>query len=83
MEKCLSQCKKWHEKIRKKIVYDFNILKDYHDEWDNFQSQVQEYTKKHEKNGWENIIINEINLNANNPPKMRYLLIPQKLNYMI
>jgi len=39
------------------------------DEWYNFQSQVQEYTKKHEKSGWENIVTNEINLNANNPPK--------------
>jgi len=35
---------------------------------DNLQSQVQEYTKKHEKNGLENIIINyEIDLDAKNP----------------
>jgi len=30
------------EKIRKKFVYNFNILSDYDDEWDKLQSQVQE-----------------------------------------
>jgi hypothetical protein len=34
------------EKIRKKTVYNFNILNDYGDEWDTLQSQVQEYTQK-------------------------------------
>jgi len=43
---------------KKKIVYcNFNILNENGDEWDNLQSQVQEYTKKHDKNGWEIIII--------------------------
>ncbi len=41
----------------KKIVYKFNILNDYGDEWD-IQSQVQEY-----------VIINEINLDATNLEK--------------
>jgi hypothetical protein len=34
------------EQIRKQFVYNFNILNDYGDEWDNLQSQVQEYIKK-------------------------------------
>jgi hypothetical protein len=42
------------------------LQNDYGDEWDNLQSQVQEYTKKHEINGRENIIINEIDFNASN-----------------
>jgi hypothetical protein len=30
------------EKTRKQFIYNFNILSDYSDEWDNLQSQVQE-----------------------------------------
>jgi hypothetical protein len=41
-------------------------LNDYGDEWDNLQSQVQEYTKKNEINGWKFIIINETNLHISN-----------------
>jgi hypothetical protein len=52
-------------------VYNFNILNDNVDDWDNLQSQVQEYTKKHEINGWENIIICQINLHASSP-KINY-----------
>jgi len=48
MERCLSHLKDDIEKIRKKIIYNFNILNDYGNEWDNLHSQVQEYTKKHE-----------------------------------
>ncbi len=54
------------KKLKKQFVYKLNILNDYGDEWDNLQSQVQEYTKKHEINGWENIIINEIDLHTSN-----------------
>jgi hypothetical protein len=35
----------------KQFIYNFNMLNDYGDEWDNLQSQAQEYTKKHEING--------------------------------
>ncbi len=55
------------EKTRKQFIYNFNILSDYSDEWDNLQSQVQEQTKKHEIDQWENIIIDEIDLHTSNP----------------
>jgi hypothetical protein len=55
------------EKIRKQFAYNFNILNDYGEEWDNLQSQLQEYTKKHEVNEWEFFFINEINLDASKP----------------
>jgi len=42
------------------------MLNDYGDEWDNLQSQAQEYTQKHEINGWENIIVHEIDFNTSN-----------------
>jgi hypothetical protein len=48
MERCLFHLKDDIEKIRKKIMCNFNILNDNGGEWDNLQSQVQEYTKKHE-----------------------------------
>jgi hypothetical protein len=46
MERCLSQSKKMTLK-KNQYVYNFNILNDYVDDWDNIQSQVQEHTKKH------------------------------------
>ncbi len=49
------------ENIRKYFIYNFNILNDSDDEWDKLHSQVQEYTKRHEMDGFENIIMNEIN----------------------
>ncbi len=70
------------EKIRKQFVYNFSILNDCGDEWDNLLSQAQKYTKKHEINGWENIIVNGIDFNANNP-KLNILQIPKKLNYTV
>ncbi len=38
-------------------------------EWDNLESQVKEYTKIHQTNGWEILFSNEIIDNANNPHK--------------
>jgi hypothetical protein len=38
MERCLSKLKKWRWKIKKQFVYNFDILNDYADEWDNLQS---------------------------------------------
>ncbi len=49
------------ENIRKLFIHNFNILNDSDDEWDKLHSQVQEYTKRHEMDGFENIIINEMN----------------------
>jgi hypothetical protein len=59
-----------------------NILNNYADEWDNLQWQAQECTKKDEINEWENVIINEINLDASNPKKKGYKY-QKKLNYTI
>jgi hypothetical protein len=42
MGRCLFNKKDDVEKIRKQFVYNFNILNDYGDEWDNLQPQVQE-----------------------------------------
>jgi hypothetical protein len=42
-------------------MYNFNILNDSDDEWDKLHSQVQEYTKRHEMDGCENMINNEMN----------------------
>ncbi len=50
--------------------------------WNNLQSQVQEYTIKHEINGWENIISNELDLNASNL-KLKMFTNTKELNYMI
>jgi hypothetical protein len=38
--------------------------------------------KKHEVNGWENVFINEINLDASKP-KLNMFTILKKLSYMI
>jgi len=58
VEICLSHLKDDIEKIRKKFIYNFDILNDYGDEWDNLQSQVQEYTQKHEiKDGKISLLI--------------------------
>ncbi len=59
--------KKWDRK--RKIVYKFNPSNNYDIEWDNLESQVKEYKKIHQTNGWENLFLNEISNNANNPCK--------------
>ncbi len=52
--------------ILKKYVYDFFISNEYYDEWDNLQSQVQEYMKRNEIKKWKYIILDEIVFNASN-----------------
>jgi hypothetical protein len=46
----------------KKFIYNFNISNEYANEWDKLQSWVQQYSKIHEINGWENINLDEIML---------------------
>ncbi len=41
-----------------------------------------EYTKNHEINGWENVIINEIDLNASDM-KLNMFTNTKEVNYMI
>jgi len=41
------------EKMQKKIVYNFNRSNNFDIEWDNLKSQVKEYTKIRQTNGWE------------------------------
>jgi hypothetical protein len=43
------------EKLIKNYVYNFNPTNEYDNEWENLQSKLQEYTKVHEINGWENL----------------------------
>jgi hypothetical protein len=51
--------------MQKMTLKQYDFLKDeYGDEWDNLQSQ--EYNKKHEINICENMILDEIFLNASN-----------------
>ncbi len=66
MERCLYWTKKWYKK-KKKIVYNFNPSNNSNIEWDNLESQVKEYTKIHQTNGWENLFSNKIIDNASNP----------------
>jgi hypothetical protein len=67
------------EKMRKKFVYNFNPSNNYDIKWDNLESQVKEYIKIHQTNGWENLFLNEIIDNATNPYK-NILLVNTKEN---
>ncbi len=53
--------------MQKKIVYNFNRSNNFDIEWDNLKSQVKEYTKIRQTNGWEFFFLNEIIDNASNP----------------
>jgi hypothetical protein len=55
--------------MRKKIVYNFNPSNNFDIDWDNLESQVKEYTKFHQTNGWEILFSNETIDNASNPHK--------------
>ncbi len=55
------------KKKQKIIVYNLNPSKYFDIEWDNLKSQVKEYTKLHQINGWE--ISNELIDNVSNPHK--------------
>jgi hypothetical protein len=65
------------EKMRINPSKIFNI------EWDNLESQVKEYTKIHQTNGWEIIFSNEILIMQVIHIKIHYSLIPKKLNHMM
>jgi len=52
----------------------FNPSNNSNIEWDNLESQVKEYTKIHQTNGWEHWFSNEIIDNASNPQKINYSL---------
>jgi hypothetical protein len=53
--------------MRKKFVCNFKPFKFFDIEWDNLKSQVKEYTRIHQTNGWEILFLNEIIDNASNP----------------
>ncbi len=41
------------KKMWKTFIYNFNPSNNSNIEWDNLESQVKEYTKIHQTNGWE------------------------------
>jgi hypothetical protein len=73
------------EKMWKNDIYNFNPFNNFNIEWDNLELEVKEYTKNHQKNGWEIIFLNEILI-------MQVIhiyiyiyisLIPKKLNHIM
>ncbi len=67
----------------KEFVYNFNLSNNFDIKWNDLESQVKEYTKIHQTNGWEILVSNEIIDNASNPHKKYYSLIVKKLNHMM
>jgi hypothetical protein len=52
MKKILYE-KKFIQKDGKKFVYNLNPSRKVDLEWDNLESQVKEYSKIHQRDGWE------------------------------
>jgi hypothetical protein len=48
-----------YKKMGKKIVYNLNPSRKADLEWDNLESQVKEYPKIHQRDGWETILSNK------------------------
>ncbi len=63
------------EKLKKIYLCNFNINTKYDHEWDNLQSKLKEYTKMHKIDGWENLIQDEIIVDASNPCKNSLFII--------
>jgi hypothetical protein len=55
------------QKNGKKIVYNLNPSRKVDLQWDNLKSQVKEYPKIHQRDGWEILFSNKLIYNASNP----------------
>jgi undecaprenyl pyrophosphate synthase len=66
-----------------KILYNFNPSNNFDIEWDNLESQIKEYTKKCQTNGWEILFSNEIIDNASNPHKYIVFVNTKKIELYV
>jgi hypothetical protein len=83
MERYLYITKKWYRKMWIKIVYNFNPSNNFDIEWENLESQIKEYTKNCQTNGWEILFSNEIIDNASNPQKYILFVITKEIELYV